>query len=116
MGLVPLEMVARIHAGDYEGADKLALDDCLACGCCAYVCPSHIPLVQSFSHAKGEIWKRAQQKKRNEFTKGLAQARTERLEREARERAEAAARRKAARAAQLAAEAAASTGSQETSV
>ncbi|MBS1208205.1 MAG: Electron transport complex, RnfABCDGE type, subunit [Proteobacteria bacterium] len=115
MGLVPLEMVARINAGDYDGADKMALDDCLACGCCAYVCPSHIPLVQSFSHAKGEIWKRAQQRKRNEFTKGLAQARVERLEREARERAEAAAKRKAARAAQLAAEAAASTGSQETS-
>ena len=102
MGLMPLEMAARIKVGDYEGADKLALDDCLACGCCAYVCPSHIPLVQSFFHAKGEIWKRAQQKKRNEFTKELAQARKDRLEREARERAEAAAKRKAARAAQQA--------------
>lgn len=108
MGLQPLEMVARIHVGDYEGADALALDDCLACGCCAYVCPSRVPLVQSFAHAKGEIWKRAQQKKRNEFTKSLAQARVERLEREARERAEAAARRKAERAAQKAAEVAAS--------
>lgn len=102
MGLVPLEMAARVKVGDYEGADKLALDDCLACGCCAYVCPSHLPLVQTFSHAKGELWKRAQQKKRNEFTKELAQARKDRLEREARERAEAAAKRKAARAAQQA--------------
>lgn len=109
MGLVPLEMMARIQAGDYDGVEKLALDDCLACGCCAYVCPSHIPLVQSFSHAKGEIWKRAQQKKRNEFTKGLAQARQERLAREARERAEAAAKRKAARAAQVAADGAANS-------
>ncbi|PLK48178.1 electron transport complex subunit RsxC [Uliginosibacterium sp. TH139] len=107
MGLLPLEIAARVKAGDYDGADAQKLDDCLACGCCAYVCPSHLPLVHAFYHAKGELWKRAQQKKRNEFTKGLAQARTARLEREARERAEAAARRKAERAAQQAAQAAA---------
>lgn len=103
MGLVPLEMSARVHAGEYDKADEMGLDDCLACGCCAYVCPSHMPLVQTFSHAKGELWRRAQQKKRAEFTKQLAQARQERLEREARERVEAAARRKAQRAAQQAA-------------
>lgn len=100
MGLMPLDLCAHIHAGEYDKADEKGLDDCLACGCCAYVCPSHVPLVQTFYHAKGEIWKRTQQKKRMEFTKSLAQARKERLEREARERAEAAARRKAARAAQ----------------
>lgn len=107
MGLVPLELSAQIHAGDYDTADAMGLDDCLACGCCAYVCPSQMPLVQTFSHAKGEIWRRAQQKKRSEFTKQLAQARQERLEREARERVEAAAKRKAQRAAQQAAAAAA---------
>ncbi|MEN3112294.1 electron transport complex subunit RsxC [Uliginosibacterium paludis] len=106
MGLQPLEIAARVRAGDLEGAEKLQLDDCLACGCCAYVCPSNLPLVHAFYHAKGELWKRAQQKKKMEFTKGLAQAKTERLEREARERAEAAAKRKAARAAQQAAAAA----------
>lgn len=103
MGLLPLELSAHIHAGEYDKAEAKGLDDCLACGCCAYVCPSHVPLVQTFYHAKGEVWKRAQQKKRTEFTKGLAQARKERLEREARERVEAAARRKAERAAQQAA-------------
>ena len=103
MGLQPLEIAARVRAGDLEAAEKLQLDDCLACGCCAYVCPSSLPLVHAFYHAKGELWKRAQQKKRTEFTKGLAQARSERLEREARERVEAAAKRKAARAAQQAA-------------
>ena len=28
------------------------LDDCFECGCCAYVCPSNIPLVQYFRIAK----------------------------------------------------------------
>lgn len=106
MGLQPLEIAARVRAGDLDGAEKLQLDDCLACGCCAYVCPSNLPLVHAFYHAKGELWKRSQRKKKMAFTKGLAQAKTERLEREARERAEAAAKRKAARAAQQAAAAA----------
>ncbi|WP_172202881.1 electron transport complex subunit RsxC [Niveibacterium sp. COAC-50] len=111
MGLQPLEIAARVRAADYDGAASLQLDDCLACGCCAYVCPSNLPLVQSFQHAKGVIWSRAQQKKRNALTRELADARRERLERDARERAEAAAKRKAARAAQQAA--AAASGAQE---
>ncbi|MEN9985363.1 MAG: electron transport complex subunit RsxC, partial [Pseudomonadota bacterium] len=48
MGLLPLEMAARIRVGDLEGAETFALSDCISCGCCAYVCPSHIPLVQYF--------------------------------------------------------------------
>ncbi|MCX7192087.1 MAG: electron transport complex subunit RsxC [Proteobacteria bacterium] len=33
-------------------ADKFFLDECFECGCCSYVCPSHIPLVQQFRVAK----------------------------------------------------------------
>lgn len=113
MGLMPLEIAARVRVGDYEGALAERLEDCMACGCCAYVCPSNLPLVQSFRHARGEIQARAQQKKRNALTRELAEARSARLERDARERAEAAARRKAERAAQQAAAAAAAAGSQE---
>jgi electron transport complex protein RnfC len=75
------------------------LGDCMSCGCCAYVCPSHIPLVQYFNHAKGELWAKERGKLRNEATKRLVEARAVRLEREAKEKAEAAARRKAERAA-----------------
>lgn len=107
MGLLPLEMAARIRAGHLDEAESLGLADCIACGCCAYVCPSHIPLVQYFSHAKGELSAQARGRLRNEATKRLAAERVLRLEREAVEKAEAAARRKAARAAQKAAEAAA---------
>jgi electron transport complex protein RnfC len=99
MGLQPLEMGARVRAGDLDGAAALMLGDCMSCGCCAYVCPSHIPLVQYFNHAKGELWAKERGKLRTEATKRLAAARIERMEREAKEKAEAAARRKAERAA-----------------
>ena len=33
-------------------AEQFHLDDCFECGCCTYVCPSRIPLVQYFRIAK----------------------------------------------------------------
>jgi len=97
MGLLPLEMAARIRVGDLEGAEAYALGDCISCGCCAYVCPSHIPLVQYFSHAKGELTAAERTKLRTDATKRLAEAKSARIERENREKAEAAAKRKAER-------------------
>jgi electron transport complex protein RnfC len=106
MGLLPLEMAAHIRADDLEGAEAYGLSDCIACGCCSFICPSHIPLVQYFNHAKGELYAQERAKLRTEATKRLVEARAVRLEREAAEKAEAAAKRKAARAAAKAAEAA----------
>jgi electron transport complex protein RnfC len=106
-------MAARIRADDFDAAAEFMLGDCIACGCCAYVCPSHIPLVQYFSHAKGELYARERTKLRAEATKRLAEARIVRLERETKEKAEAALRRKAERAAAKAkAEAEAAAGQQ----
>ena len=99
MGLLPLEMSARIRNDDLTAAVDLGLADCIACGCCAYVCPSHIPLVQYFYHAKGELSARQRLQLRGDATKKMAAARQERLSAEAREKAAAAARRKAERAA-----------------
>jgi Na+-translocating ferredoxin:NAD+ oxidoreductase subunit C len=107
MGLLPLEMSARIRNEAYDDAIGLGLKDCIACGCCAYVCPSKIPLVQFFVHAKGELAAQDRAKLRNDATKKLALQRQERLAREAREKAEAAAKRKAEREAAAAAKAAA---------
>ena len=114
VGLLPLEMSARIRNEDYTGAVDFGLKDCIACGCCAYVCPSRIPLVQYFGHAKGELAARDRTKLRNDATKRLVAARAERLERETKEKAEAAARRKAERAKQKAAEAAAAAAAADT--
>jgi electron transport complex protein RnfC len=41
------------QARDYETMAKdYFLDQCFECGCCAYVCPSNIPLTQYFRIAK----------------------------------------------------------------
>ncbi len=46
-----LGMLAR--KGDFEiMAEQYSLYDCFECGCCSYVCPSNIPLVQHFRIAK----------------------------------------------------------------
>jgi electron transport complex protein RnfC len=99
MGLLPLEMAVRIKAGELDAAVDFKLSDCISCGCCAYVCPSHIPLVQYFSHAKGELAARERARLRTEATRRLAEDRIARLEREAKEKSALAARRKAERAA-----------------
>lgn len=107
MGLLPLEMSARIRNEVFDEAIDLGLKDCIACGCCAYVCPSKIPLVQYFVHAKGELAAQDRAKLRGEATRKLALQRQDRLAREAREKAESAAKRKAEREAAAAAKAAA---------
>ena len=112
MGLLPLEMSARIRNDEMDAAADLGLADCIACGCCAYVCPSHIPLVQYFYHAKGDLYARERNKLRTEATKKMALQRQERLDREQREKVEAAAKRKAERAAAAAAAAAAEAAKQ----
>ena len=97
VGLLPLDMAAHIRAGDSTSAVRLGLKDCIACGCCSFVCPSHIPLVHYFNFAKGELMEQERVKLKQESTKKLAEARNERIARIERERAEAAAKRKAAR-------------------
>jgi electron transport complex protein RnfC len=37
--------------------DEFHLMDCFECGCCSFVCPSHIPLVQQFRVAKAAVRK-----------------------------------------------------------
>jgi ferredoxin len=43
---------------NFGKAQEYHLFDCIECGCCAYVCPSHIPLVDYYRFAKSEIWAR----------------------------------------------------------
>ncbi len=97
IGLLPLEMAARIRAGQAESAVEIGLKDCIGCGSCAYACPARIPLSHYFSYAKGSLAAAERARLKNESIKKLTSARSERLEREAREKAEAAARRKAER-------------------
>lgn len=53
MGLQPNKMFRNIKYGNYQVAiNEYNLMDCKECGCCAYTCPSHLPLVQGFKLGK----------------------------------------------------------------
>ena len=54
MGLNPSMLGMLAAQREYESmGSTYHLGDCFECGCCTYVCPSHIPLVQQFRVAKG---------------------------------------------------------------
>jgi electron transport complex protein RnfC len=95
MGLLPLEMAARARTDDLDGASDYGLRDCILCGCCSYVCPSHIPLVQYFQYAMGRQDERRNAERKTAQIKQQTEARAARLAEE--EAAKAAA--KAAKAA-----------------
>ena len=98
MGLAPLDMAARTRVDDFDGASEYGLRDCILCGCCAYVCPSHIPLVQYFQYAVGQQDERRSAARKNDYIKRLTEAREARLAEEeaARAAAKAAKKRKTA--------------------
>ncbi len=52
MGLSPTVIYKWIEHGEYEEALAEGLMDCKECGCCGYVCPAHIPLVQGMKLGK----------------------------------------------------------------
>jgi len=96
-GLLPLEIAARAKNGDLQGAVDYGLTDCIACGSCSYVCPSHIPLVQFFAYAKGELIARQRHQQKAEATRKLAEIRIQRLQQEEQAKKQAAAHRQAKR-------------------
>jgi electron transport complex protein RnfC len=52
-GLLAAKGAYDVMAAQYH------LDDCFECGCCSYICPSNIPLVQYVRVAKGALRERA---------------------------------------------------------
>ncbi len=55
--LMPTSIAQASEHGLYKRAEKLHAMDCFECGCCSYVCPSKIPLVQWIRIGKAEITK-----------------------------------------------------------
>lgn len=95
VGLLPLEMMTRIRAGQLDGAVGYGLKDCISCGSCSYSCPSEIPLVQYFKYASSELVARQQAAHKTEQTKRLADEKIARIERHKQEQAALAAERRA---------------------
>jgi electron transport complex protein RnfC len=56
--------------------------DCIECGCCAYVCPSHLPLVQYYQASKTNIWKIERQHLKSEKARNRFESREKRLDKE----------------------------------
>jgi electron transport complex protein RnfC len=69
------------RAKDLDKVQDYNLFDCIECGCCSYVCPSHIPLVQYFRYAKTESWAKEQDRRDAERAKQRHDFRLARLER-----------------------------------
>jgi electron transport complex protein RnfC len=95
------------RARNFGKTQEYAIFDCIECGCCSFVCPSRIPLVQYFRFAKSEIWAREREKNAADGAKERFEFKQLREEREKAEKAEKLAKAAAAQAAKKAAEAAA---------
>jgi electron transport complex protein RnfC len=89
------------RARNFGKTQEYHLFDCIECGCCSYVCPSHIPLVQYYYRfAKSEIWAREREKNGADAAKARFELRNAREEREQAEKAARLAKGAAARAAE----------------
>ena len=56
VGLQPQQLHWHTKQFNAERLEDYRLFDCIECGCCSYVCPSHIPLVDNYRQAKTQIW------------------------------------------------------------
>ena len=83
MGLMPFQMAAFSRISDFSAAEDIGIQHCLGCGACSYVCPSAIPLVQYFLHAKGSINANRLKAQRSAKAKALNEIRLQRLAEEA---------------------------------
>ena len=76
----------QAFAREFDKVQDYNLFDCIECGCCVYVCPSRIPLVQYYRHAKSDIWEQERERKKSDIARQRHEARLERLEKQKQER------------------------------
>ena len=55
MGLVPTQLMKYVKYAQLPEAETWGVLDCVECGCCQYVCPSKIPLVQWMRLGKSQV-------------------------------------------------------------
>ncbi len=58
MLLMPNKIAEYSKNERYDDADEIFALDCFECGCCNFVCPSKIPLVERIKKAKSELMKK----------------------------------------------------------
>ncbi len=57
MHLAPTIIRRALEDQDLEKLSKFHLEDCNACGCCSYICPAQIPLVETVAQAASLVRK-----------------------------------------------------------
>jgi len=62
MHLMPVYMNLYAKKTEWRETENLRIMDCMECGCCQYICPARIPLVQQFRSAKFELRQLAMKK------------------------------------------------------
>ena len=55
MGLMPCEIHKLVLSKQFVEASAYDIKECIECGCCAYSCPSKIPLVHYLKYGKAEL-------------------------------------------------------------
>ena len=82
LNLMPAEIERAFDKKDGRELEKLKVNLCMECGCCAFICPAHRPLVQVNKLAKGMLrdWQakeKAQAEKEKARQEQLAQMKKE---------------------------------------
>lgn len=78
--LMPQMLYDSVRTGNTAQSSKLALFDCIECGCCDLVCPSHIPLTEYFRLGKSQLRSSLREQQRADKSEQRHQARDQRLE------------------------------------
>ena len=52
---MPLELNRSALKGDADSLNKLSVATCIECGCCSFVCPAKIHLVQAIRLGKTQV-------------------------------------------------------------
>ena len=94
VNLLPQQLYWYSRADQLDRVNAYQLSDCIECGCCDYVCPSHIPLVQYFRAAKSKLATRERGRNQADHARLRFESRQARKEREKLEKAESTRRKK----------------------
>ena len=92
--LLPQQLQLQVRNELWEQTEEYGLSACIECGCCDYVCPSHIPLVEWFRYGKSEQQSRALESEASDRARKRYEEREARLLRVKQERARKMAHRK----------------------
>ena len=73
MHLSPVLIVRELKAENLDKANRFGLMDCIECGCCAFVCPAKVNLIQRIRLGKGLMRQKLAEEKAKAAAKAAAE-------------------------------------------